>query len=458
MMNRASINLLDNAAIPALVLMAGMVVCLALSYVAGVPWTSLATKCFYGALFLWGLAIAWHRRSAWSSLVLIDKCALLFVLLVVASFGLHGETGPDVRKYLQYLPFLVVTPFILGRVMRREEFVHLMRGFAWVGPVVLAFAALNYWMTPETVLSNRRWIFFGYDHTPLLIGFVLAGSVIATTSRMLKWFAGNIDGATLLLRIMVMAIHGLCLVALVLVTARGALFGALLATLVLLVSTGQMAWQRKTIFLLYVCSLVLVSLNGLPKSQGLLYAQLDVGSIQVASSISAQGLGRDDAQNSGQVVAPLMAAATVPVRPLLGEASCHPFKEGMNSVAMRWVMYREAVAAFMHAPWLGVGAAMFGFYSCSGRGGFPHSTILQAMAELGLPGLMLLTLLMGGAFSAVIGAMRTKPFPEAPLILAFLVFYVCTDQIYGNYFMAAGTSFFAGLAANVRTEFSKAIA
>ena len=89
------------------------------------------------------------------------------------------------------------------------------------------------------------------------------------------------------------------------------------------------------------------------------------------------------------------------VTPILKEASCLPFKHGIDSVAMRWVLYQEAVAMFLQDPWIGVGAAAFGKYSCAGIGGFPHSTALQILAELGILGAGLFAILVVLVFHQV---------------------------------------------------------
>jgi len=54
------------------------------------------------------------------------------------------------------------------------------------------------------------------------------------------------------------------------------------------------------------------------------------------------------AHGSGSSTKPVLGAAG----PILGEASCQPFKEGNNSVAMRWVLYREGVAMLVAHPYM----------------------------------------------------------------------------------------------------------
>ena len=71
---------------------------------------------------------------------------------------------------------------------------------------------------------------------------------------------------------------------------------------------------RATYFrqLAFVVAIVLLSLAVLPRSTGELYAMLLTNPLQ-------------------------MAGQTQVAVPILGEESCRPFKDGLNSIAMRWL-------------------------------------------------------------------------------------------------------------------------
>lgn len=137
--------------------------------------------------------------------------------------------------------------------------------------------------------------------------------------------------------------------------------------------------------------------------------------------------------------------------PILGFDSCRPIEINADSVAIRWVLYQEAMAQFMQAPLMGNGAGLFGERSCLGTGGFPHSTVLQAFSELGLVGGMALVTLLATAVTALFRLLaREKNLAGNThlfLTLAFLAMYLIADQIYGNYFMASGTYFALGVIA-----------
>lgn len=100
-----------------------------------------------------------------------------------------------------------------------------------------------------------------------------------------------------------------------------------------------------------------------------------------------------------------------------------------------------------------VGAARFGDRSCTGASGFPHSTVYQTFAELGLVGggtLLALLLLAGTAL-----ARQNRRDAAATYALALFVAFLVADQIYGNLFMASGTYLLLGLAAGTLAEIKR---
>jgi len=142
--------------------------------------------------------------------------------------------------------------------------------------------------------------------------------------------------------------------------------------------------------------------------------------------------------------------------PILGDASCQPFREAVDSVAIRWVLYREAVALFMKNPVWGVGAAQFGNCSCTGPGWYPHSTILQGFAELGLVGGSLqIGLFVVAAMTLLRPLMFVKQYGSRAahaFVLALFALFLVSDQFYGTYFMATGTWLMIGIAASLRSK------
>lgn len=416
-----------SPALPAAGLLYGMLFFLAITHLMGGMWTPLATKIFYGAFFSWMVVLVWRIRPLSRTLVITDKLFGLFVLGILIASLAHGRADSAALKHLQFVPFMVVLPYTFGRIMTPGDARLFVRILVWTGPLILLLAALDYDQSGESMTNGPRWIFFGTDHSPLLISFVLAASLIASTFTLFMQRQTAWRQAVLLL------IQGICVAALVFVAARGTLLGAMLGVAVAIIALRGVSIVRRVSFLVYLSAVLVFAFAVLPAPQSEFYARLMTPpSIVYKASSSA-------------------ATTASGAMPILGEAACNPFKEGLNSIAMRWVLYKEAVAVFLGAPWVGVGVGLFGHHSCAGVGGYPHSTILQSFAELGVGGGVLFAALMacvlGGSLQRRGGAKHWMP-----LVLGMFVLYLATDQFYGNYLMATGTYFWVGVVASIQSN------
>lgn len=427
---------LTSPALPAGVLLFGMVFCLAGAHFVGLPWQTGATAALYGVLAAWVGVLAWQRRRDIPPLGAIDWLFILFMGLVLASAAACGFSAPGLQKYGRYLPFLVVVPYLCGRLMGTADLLKFVLVLASAGLGMLPLLLIDYFWSPEVEGRSARWPFFGYDHSALLIGMLLAGALVSLASYVVAE-RNEPSGASRTRSAMLLAAIGLASVAVVVTGGRGAALAAVIGTTFLCLTAH---WRRPVARLLvplYVVGVVIASLMALPKPQAQFYGNLATRPLVVLGSQAGETAEEADSRSG----------------PILGTASCRPFEEGTNSVAMRWVLYQEAVAIFLDRPWLGTGPALFGKYSCTGSLGFPHSTVLQAFAELGLAGGALYLGLMAAAFIAL--ARRTcaragsRQRTAAWVGLALFTTYLLTDQIYGNYFMATATYLLAGVAAGM---------
>ena len=112
---------------------------------------------------------------------------------------------------------------------------------------------------------------------------------------------------------------------------------------------------------------------------------------------------------------------------------------------------------FITTPLIGVGAAKFGHYSCwTAANSYPHSTLLQVFAELGLlGGGLFVTVLILALFTLWPDAAHAKSKAYAKIsasAFALLCVFIFADQFYGNYFMATGTWLMLGIAARVSKD------
>lgn len=424
-----------SPALPAAALLFGMVFCLAFSQFAGLRWQQSATITLYGVLFVWVGLLAWRQRRLWIRFGMIDALFLAFILLVLASLAIQGIFSPEAQKYGRYLPFMAIVPYVCGRLMRPRD-VHLLSGIvASAGLVMLILLVIDYWQNAAAYKIYSRWPSFGHDYAPLLIGALLAGSLIVFYFRSL---AGNANASKPLLRRAAdLAAVSLISVALAWVAARGAILSGLLGIFCLTLILRQRSLLNRLMLILYLSGLLALSFQFLPQPQASLYQRL----ITKPNATFLAESKKISPQQDGLI---------------LGAASCQPFEKGVNSVAIRWVLYREAVAMFVDRPWWGVGAASFGRHSCTGVLGYPHSSILQAFAELGVIGGLLFVGLMLAAFVsfsrkavAVNAAHSTQ---AAQLALAWFTMYLVASQISGNYFTDAGFYLLAGVAAGMQSN------
>lgn len=369
----------------------------------------------------------------------IDILFALFVLVVlVSSSAMQGGFVETTQKYLLYMPFMMVVPYLCGRLMRVPDIAQLLRVTMLAGLAMLPLLLLDRFTLIER--NAGRWPFFGLDHGALLVGGLLASSLIALCVRILDLRTID-ERSNRLRRIILYGLVGLTTIVLVWVTARGWLLAGLAGVAVANLSARQQSFWGRTGLLATVLTLVVLSMVALPKLDskfGHLYA--------MTTDVSSQPL--------------IYFGERPPVlgenRPVLGEASCQPFREGVNSIAMRWVLYQEAVAMFSENPVFGVGPSRFGERSCVGSGGFPHSTILQGFAELGLVGGALLAGLLALAAVTLVQpflAVREKPsWSVDAFVLALFAMFFLADQIYGNYFMSVGMWLMLGIAASMRAH------
>jgi O-Antigen ligase len=437
----------------AFLLLHGMLLLFAVTHFLDVVWQPSITIAFYSVLLLWGLVLAWRHRGRLIPFTILDGLFAGFLLLVLASVVFKGGLQFGAEKYARFLPFMAVVPYLCGRIMRGGDIEHFSRIVMVVGLSILPLLLLDRFISLDKG-NPARWTYFGQNHAVLLVGELLAVALVALVVR----GAGSQkpdDHSRHALCYYVLI--GLVTGFLVWVSARGWLLAAIAGLAVLSLSDCRHRGLHSLYlrYLAYVIGVVALSLALLPHPSSQFYATLLTKPPQLAESPQLTESPQWDAlsKNSGATQATDIARVS---RPILGEASCDPIKEGFNSVAIRWVLYREAMAMFEQAPILGVGAARFGDQSCLGRGGFPHSTVLQGFAELGLVGgglllsLLLLAAMMlmrGFIVGADIAHTTAGPFAFGIFIVILLV-----DQMYGNYFMSIEMYLMLGIAASMRAQ------
>ena len=453
---------LFSPALPAAVLLFGMVFFLAIAQFAGLQWHSSFTITLYGGLFAWVAVLAWNQRSYWASIGVIDILFGAFVLWVLISLLIQGTPEQAAWRYGRFLPFLVVLPYVCGRLMQVMAVRVFSRIVASAGIVMLILLVIDYWQRLASLEVYSRWPFFGFDFALLLIAMLLAASLIILTFFFLTGTGKNFKHLSLR-QGLGLVILGLISAAMVAVAARGALLAGLMGVFCVVLIVRHWSLSKKMQFLLYLAVMMSSTYLLLPKPQTQVFVNLATMPDILVSTSEYSARQRDPTSSAWippnrswnpttRVWDPVKRTS----KPILGTESCRAIDRGINSLAIRWTLYQEAGAIFMKSPLWGVGAASFGRYSCVGEMGFPHSTILQSFAELGVVGGLLycgllITALLNLIRRAFISA--TKPSDvAAQLSLSLFAMYLLVDQLYGNYFMAVGSYFLIGVAACMRSN------
>lgn len=423
-----------SPAYPAAWLLFGMLFAISIAHSISVPLAKLGTVTVYALPMGWVAVLIWQRKREILYATTIDLLFTSFMILVLVSLTFKSESWKEFETSIRFLPFMAVTPYLCGRLIRESDIYEFRRVTLIGGVGILPLLLLDRFLSPGHD-KGGHWPFFGQDHGALLVGALLATTLLSLCVVILgrsNWGANINRGRFWAHWVLI----GLVTIFLVWVSARGWLIAGLvgIATICFL-AKHHLVTKRVGLFfsILTIVGLMLVGLPRLdPMSGGMYDLKLLVNVNPIRASISKP-------------------TASVPVAD-----NCEALTHGVNSIAIRELLYREAMVIFLAHPGLGVGAGQYGKYSCTGPGGFPHSTILQGFAELGLIGG---GLLVAALILAVITLVR--PFmshknqvswSSSAFVLGLFGIYLVADQLYGNYFMSVGTWLMLGIASSIRSD------
>lgn len=397
-------------------------------YFADLTWSRMLATVFYLVPSFLVIVFALFRKDEFKhSANYIDYLFVAFVLIILASLFFNGglSVGDFGQRMGRYLPIMVAIPYLCGRMMRESD-ITLLGFISLLASFFLFFLMLPGFLEPIKVMSveqSVRRAIFGYDHVALMVGVPLSVALISCCIIILGQRAGN-DGRWRMLTLMGYAVAGLIVVLLVWIMARGWLYAGLTGVVVVTLFAKGRATIHRIGLLVFVFLVAATTLQALPRPAATFYKKTTTVCSLYLGEIRTDG-------------------------PVLGQASCKSFGEGVDSVQMRCVLYQEAFALFMDRPFLGVGSSRFGQRSCVGYGTWPHSTILQAFSELGLlGGLTLICLLTSSLITLVSNAWKNES-QGGLFVLGIMTAFVIADQIYGSYFMSMGTYLCVGSAAGI---------
>ncbi len=438
-------------------LLYGMVFCLAFAQFAGLRWNSSITIGFYLGLFTWVALLVLRQRVLWTGFKKTDALFCVFILWVLVSLLINGAEQAA-WGFGRYLPFLVILPYVCGRLMRAFDLSLFYKIIVWAGVLLLLLLVIDYRQHLSKLEIYSRWPFFGFDYAVLLVAMLLAATLVALSFFFLTGSGKNYRQLSSR-QVLQLAILGVIGAAMVVAASRGALLLGVFGTICVVLIVEHWSFSKRLQFLLFLAVFMSSAYLLLPKQQAQIYSK----SLAMPNEILVSDSRAFELDSIWDKLSWAWRRAALGGKyageksiPIFGAASCRPIEQGVDSVAIRFVLYQEAKEIFTKSPFWGVGAASFGRYSCAGMMGYPHSTILQSFAELGIVGGLLYC---GLLFVALFGFIR-QAFSSGEktqntlgkLSVSLFLMYLLTDQLYGNYFMAAGSYFLVGVAASIPTN------
>jgi len=414
----------------ALLFIFGLVYLYAFAHLFGVSLTNI-TAFFYLVMAAWSGVIFWQHPVRLKDVNWVDISFFLFVLWVLSSLVIGDDEG--LRQQASFFFYMSVVPYVCGRLCQDTDYYLIFRWSVFISGGLVLLALVDYLLFP-LVVRHQRWPFFGVPHGTLLVGMIASFGFIALISCFLdkecKLFRRYTDIITVILTVGSIAFMSW-------IMARGFYLASLVAAVIIILLGGNSS-KRRRFFLL---SVLLVSTSvflGVFQTNDFLKQVLEV-----PPTVGSPRFG------SPRVGSPRVGSPRVGSHAILGSNSCRPIEENVDSIAIRWLLYREAIAITEKYPYTGVGAASFGRYSCAGPGSYPHSTILQVFSELGVTGGLLYLLLGGvGMYVFLLYAIRKKT-ASSLWLLGMYISAALTDQLYGSYFMDVHGSLFLGLGASL---------
>ncbi len=445
---------------PAAVLLYGIVFLFAFAYFVDTPWRQAYTIALYSGVSIWAAIVVFHRfRKSRPSPNLIDILAGAFLASILISVLLNWWDGTI--QYLKLMPVLFVAPYVLGRAMLKQDgyFLRNILIATGIGVILLIFPeylrvlkhGLPYIGSPAPVL-------FGQGHGVMLSGLLLSVTLLGLVSVLLSpngshspLFLTSVNGrycgyALLMIAIVVMGW----------ISSRGAALAGIIGVSTLMVLAPKSARRRKVEILLVITLSVAVAVvhskHSTHASANAAYYFQVLERPPLLESDDFESL-TDDGKGLFASVYRLLPTTPNPrwKGSILGNRACELI---VDSISDRWVHYQQAFALFLAKPVLGVGANNYGFYACTRPGSFPHSTLLQVVAELGIIAGIGYCGLIGMTFFTFLRSRRriaaaAEDEPIWAWLVAFTIMQVLIAQLNGNYFVSASLYFAMGMAANV---------
>lgn len=360
---------------------------------------------------------------------------ILFVSLVVWITGSLVFNGPaDQRLGLIYIASAMLVPYAFARLMKQSDIEVFIRTTVSLALILVPVCILGIFILGDynssTEASAERLVLFDSFLGPgtfgLAIGMLIPLCVISIL------FKKRIGERRLLAWVIISSV----IWAIVALGARSIFISGFITALLILIFARRVGIKWRIILGAYLLICAGLSLISFQASRIDFFSQL-LTKPSFDTSITPPGHSQPSNPTSTNKI-----------------QDC--YIKG-NSVAIRYVLYSEAIDLFLTSPLTvtGVGAGNFGFHSCFKNQhkpfASPHGTVLHVLTELGLIGGVLFLGIVLIAFGGLLRRLWRDGFRgnlTSCVLTALWTYYFIVDQFSHSYFTVVHFFLLAGVIAS----------
>jgi len=412
----------------------GIVFGFAIASYLNMQWLKSYTIVYFSVVMVISFIVIIIRRP-WTKF-LIGRIDILFCIFFLLAFiSAITNWTPSTYYYILLSPVFFITPFALGRIMNDKDLAVFIKLVLMMGVALLILMPIEHHRIGNQSLGSSLNQIFSQSHGVMLAGLLFIPTLLALISRILITDSNNTLRQNLILYLLL----GFLIIALIWINSRGSIIAGSISVFLLYLYSSSSRISRKIYTVAFMALFIIIGISNIP--------------------------ALNNKKNISEIGSPVPVFLNEKLEPshqknepILGRKSCESI---VNSVTDRWIHYQTAVAIFYEHPIIGVGANRYGEFSCTGPGSFPHSSILQVLAELGLIGFSIYASMLLISLQTVHRYFCTTSdvFKKSVIgwLLAYMSFQLIVSQLYGNYFLSAGIYFVLGIAARVFGDESKKI-
>jgi len=409
-----------SPAVPAAILFSGYVFYIMAVYSLGLANNSVITMSYFGVIYLWIAYSIYKCDLQLQRVDFLDVIVVLFWCVMGVSFIKLGF--PDVSKY--YLP-LVILPYLVGRLMpiiAIKELVLLIAGFGFFALIICIFRTaeiLEHWQSLYGIASTRP-ILNGSPVNIYVLGLLIGNLMLLKVVFLLSPMAIKLYNRAPSFLLVVILFVPLTSCYIILTGNKTALASVIIISTFFALIAKRVSIKRRLLVILLVISSMFGVFTMMPENLVQFYKLQDVAEFTQALKGKYSGYAKLSADGEDSS--------------LLSEN---------NSLGVRAILWRNSLKMLTENLLLGIGAGE------SIRLGIkPHSSLVQALVELGFIGGGLLIVFYSLVFFRLIKSLIREQFTSPILwyIMPLLIYYFVYDQLQGSLLSSINSYMLAGIA------------